>query len=1015
MRRTLLMLALARASSEVSPPPGIAVLSHDELVADGPAAAAAIRLAYAGDASYGLLIVKDIPGFSEARRAAMNATIRMARSPPPHSRRSRSTWPGFRSDQHVDDPLQGAFLHNPLEDIGRAQVDPVFGKTPWPDADFKSDVVRVNRLIWNVTLAVLQGTDRLIEEEARKAGTAPPQVPLSGLMQQSDFLYFLMKIFRSEFSRGDDLFDDLEHMRSEEGHQMRSEEGDLMQPDATPTWMPSPRLAASLDASADLQPAAELSSMRTHSASSRASKTASSSTCSAEPAAELSSMRTHSASSRASKTASSSLSSAEDGASSGEVEPYWLPWHIDPNTISTLTGDAFFDFGAAHTIELPEYPEEGLGLQLLNALGETVYVSKHIDDSSLVIMMAAGAQVHTGGLLRGCMHAVKRQAAPPGASRIMYYQAWYGPSAHKITPPPGSDYHPSRTTAATASNEIGRRVRAVVDPIVNAVYNRTQRTMLLDFRRQFQRLPVGNERDGSQAHFEALDAALPLGPSPARLTIDMITDLSCPLAYLGLKRLRAALAHLGLDEGAGVRLRFHAVFINPNMDMDGEEMGAYMRKRRDISLEEYNDDSYPLNAAARALNYAYDNTRRVINPRRAHLFVGAAGEEHHARVYEALAERYFEHGDDISDMDTLLALNGKLGLLMLERHGSCLNELMMRRAMDRAEGPLMNTYRRLDPLVEGVPHFLVREGVHGSGLELHGPVDVDTFIDALRRVDEARHAPPFGDSFGLQQPAGMVMPGFGGKPIPVPTVDRLGGASISAFNLHGWSGPEAWPYEPSDFSRLDENDDALKYAAPNLGHHIDAPARAALSETYAVFFDSANPRRIGGSELRANLELLDLASSWASHYPPLPNTTRVAVHGLNAFELGANAIAHRRDVLNLNLHPALPYADGSFDFVTMAASVGDLTRPREVFAEMNRVLKPGGVAIVSFTNRVFDEKAISLWLNNMDEEVALSSIVRNYFYFGPVAGWQNVTSADVSPHPTEGDPMWIVTAVKVSD
>ena len=73
------MLALATASSEVSPPPGIAVLSHDELVADGPAAAAAIRLAYAGDASYGLLIVKDIPGFSEARRAAMNATIRMAR------------------------------------------------------------------------------------------------------------------------------------------------------------------------------------------------------------------------------------------------------------------------------------------------------------------------------------------------------------------------------------------------------------------------------------------------------------------------------------------------------------------------------------------------------------------------------------------------------------------------------------------------------------------------------------------------------------------------------------------------------------------------------------------------------------------------------------------------------------------------------------------------------------------------------------------------------------------------
>jgi len=33
----------------------------------------------------------------------------------------------------------------------------------------------------------------------------------------------------------------------------------------------------------------------------------------------------------------------------------------------------------------------------------------------------------------------------------------------------------------------------VVDPIVNAVHGRTQRTVLLSFRRQFQRLSAGNE------------------------------------------------------------------------------------------------------------------------------------------------------------------------------------------------------------------------------------------------------------------------------------------------------------------------------------------------------------------------------------------------------------------------------------------------------------------------------------------------------------------------------------------
>ena len=57
-------------------------------------------------------------------------------------------------------------------------------------------------------------------------------------------------------------------------------------------------------------------------------------------------------------------------------------------------------------------------------------------------------------------------------------------------------------------------------------------------------------------------------------------------------------------------------------------------------------------------------------------------------------------------------------------------------------------------------------------------------------------------------------------------------------------------------------------------------------------------------------------------------------------------------------------------------------------------------------------KATRLWLDHMDEEVALCSVVRYYFYFGPRGGWAHVSSADISPHPSQGDPMWIVTAVK---
>ena len=187
--------------------------------------------------------------------------------------------------------------------------------------------------------------------------------------------------------------------------------------------------------------AAELSSMRTHSASSRGrgggicavEKAGSgggggagggSSAGGGGSAAELSSMRTHSASSRAAKAPDiARASEAERGASGGEgaasgggPESFWLPWHIDPNTISTLTGDSYFDFDTSETIRLAEYPETGLGLVALNALGvvvkrtcrralgssrtcprhvalgDVVHLSRHIDEDSLVVMMAAGAQ-----------------------------------------------------------------------------------------------------------------------------------------------------------------------------------------------------------------------------------------------------------------------------------------------------------------------------------------------------------------------------------------------------------------------------------------------------------------------------------------------------------------------------------------------------------------------------------------------------------------------------------------------
>merc|ERR1711924_335678 len=71
---------------------------------------------------------------------------------------------------------------------------------------------------------------------------------------------------------------------------------------------------------------------------------------------------------------------------------------------------------------------------------------------------------------------------------------------------------------------------------------------------------------------------------------------------------------------------------------------------------------------------------------------------------------------------------------------------------------------------------------------------------------------------------------------------------------------------------------------------------------------------------------------------------------------------------DLNQKPQLPYEDNAFDFVVNAVSVDYLTRPYEMFAEIQRVLKPGGLAAMSFSNRCFPTKAISVWTSTGDQD-----------------------------------------------
>lgn len=159
---------------------------------------------------------------------------------------------------------------------------------------------------------------------------------------------------------------------------------------------------------------------------------------------------------------------------------------------------------------------------------------------------------------------------------------------------------------------------------------------------------------------------------------------------------------------------------------------------------------------------------------------------------------------------------------------------------------------------------------------------------------------------------------------------------------------------PTDFfvgdwnARTGFEDDPTFYATPRHIAHLD---QTAIGHVRAIY----------GALLKSGDAVLDLMSSTYSHLPEETAFSRVAGLGMNAEELAANPALSEHIVHDLNATPALPFETASFDAVVCTVSVEYLTRPLDVFAEIARVLKPGGVVAFTFSNRWFPPKVIKVW------------------------------------------------------
>ena len=211
---------------------------------------------------------------------------------------------------------------------------------------------------------------------------------------------------------------------------------------------------------------------------------------------------------------------------------------------------------------------------------------------------------------------------------------------------------------------------------------------------------------------------------------------------------------------------------------------------------------------------------------------------------------------------------------------------------------------------------------------------------------------------------------------------------------------------PEHRTKIDETEDDYFYSIPRFVTHVDDQFIQKLTNIYR-------------EKLQPNSRILDLMSSWVSHLPDDLKFAHIEGHGMNEEELQKNPRLDHYFIQNLNKNPQLPLEDNSFDAVLITVSIQYLQYPEAVLAEIYRILKPNGIVIISFSNRMFYQKAITAWRDS--QEASRVKLVE--YYLKGIDGFsQPETITELSNLPnflqmlgiSGSDPFYVVMATKIS-
>lgn len=219
--------------------------------------------------------------------------------------------------------------------------------------------------------------------------------------------------------------------------------------------------------------------------------------------------------------------------------------------------------------------------------------------------------------------------------------------------------------------------------------------------------------------------------SPAKVVIDIWSDVMCPWCVIGLNQLDKAL--VALRDEVTATIRFHPFELNPDMAEEGEEQAAHIQRKYGRTAEQSAGMRDTMKQAAANAGYSFEYTGKgnpppqmMWNTRLAHRLLTWTLHDHgpalQVPLKRALFDAHFQQRRNIADPEVLAAIAETIGL----------NRIAALSAMIDPQIDAMVTAgqrQAWDMNVSGVPAMVIN-----GKLMIPGAQEPDTYANLIRKV-----------------------------------------------------------------------------------------------------------------------------------------------------------------------------------------------------------------------------------------------------------------------------------------